>query len=629
MFWNHPKDSNHISTLQTNGGPCLEVPESTSLWMDARIYEIIKKNDDLEEQIKKILGAVKPLDVSEVMAYLMKKTMDVFRADPSVHCYLLGRVPLELITRFAPGLLSFYFCLLRDQKTKGMVRNAALDSVKHVLESVSELDDTSEAKIHEFFRFYGGLGVEEIYIICARRFRTSRKVFFISELLVLGHQLEDDDYSAVNDKIEEVFSPGLVRRLLDRGKYRNNEEVFDKLVRMYGEGEDVADIISRIQERYDVKNAVLELCVVNEETTRQVLQTNDLEKIERFFRNAVDVPLHIDVIGKYLELCESPRQILGCRISKRLDIRKIISEDYDEFLEYAFNRLALHPRILINLVGIEFRPKMEDFILQLIEFVSGCSDVEKLGLYLRFVKIVVEKNCLRRSILKRIFEGLVYLDNEDCRIRCMKYEILGELFGQYALMDKAIEHAARLDGSDKEHGTECKCLGSRDILERVDTRSLDEDNANVLAAIMWDELIMTPAEGELMAISILLRRIIDSTGMFYGNRVSKSSFVLHLIDRHGIARFNETRRRMTDEFFRLLGSMAKLSLSKNLLEKMFLISLDYFYIFDVDDLIRAIIENDRYHCLFILYNLTRSREKMLSKKLLEFLKKSLREAQRP
>lgn len=595
--------------------------------MDGRIYEIIKKSGDLEDQIDKILSIVNPSTSSEVVAYLLKRTMDMFRKDSSSHNHLLNRIPPSLITKFTPGLLSFYFGLLKDQKTKSGIREAATVSMKYVLESVSRLDDSSEGKIHEFFYFHKSSGFEDIYRICAQKFKTRRKLFFISELLLLGDFLEDKDYDAVNDNIEEMFSPDLIRKLLDRGKYKNNEEIFSRLVWMYKKGEDVSDVISRIQERYNVKDGVAELFPVNKETTRNILQTNDLKRIERFFMDADHIPMHVNVIGKYLELCKSPKQVLECNISRRFEIQKMIVEDYDKFLEYAFNRLEDSPRTLINLIGIEFRPKLEDFILQSIEFIGRCNDTKRLCMYLYFMKIVVGKDCLRRSILRRIFDGLVYLDNEDYRVRCMKYEILSELFVQYSLMDKAIEYDAYSSVPHKENDIESRCPVSEDILRRVDTKNIDEDNVNVLAATMWEELAITPVEGELMAISILLRKIIDSTGMFYENRIAKSSFILHLVDMHGISRFNETKRRSTEEFLRLLGSMARFNLSKKILEKMFLISLDYFHILDTGHLIRAIIMNDRYHCLFMVCNLNRSKEKILSKKLLEFLKKSLKEAQ--
>ncbi|WEL39214.1 hypothetical protein PFJ87_08g00730 [Encephalitozoon hellem] len=594
--------------------------------MDSRIYEIIKRNGDLEEQIDKILSVVNPLSISEVIAYLLKRTMDMFRGNPSFHRYLLNRMPSELITKFAPGLLSFYFCLLKDHKIKNIVVKAAVESIMYVLGSVPGLDGNSEKKIHEFFYFHKSPEFESIYKICAQKFRTRRKVFFISELLLLGSPLEDNDYDAVNDNIEEIFSPDLVRKLLDQGKYRNNEEIFSKLVCMYRKGEDVSDIISRIQEGYSVKDGVVELYPVNEETTGNVLQTNDLKRIERFFRDADHIPMHVNVIGKYLELCESPKQVLECNICRRFEVVRMIREDYDQFLEYAFNRLESSPRVLINLIGIEFRPKLEDFILQSIEFISKHNDTKRLCMYLCFIKIVVGKDCLRRSILRRIFDGLVYFDSEDYRIRCMKYEILSELFTQYGMMDRAIEDDGCSNMPHKECGVERRSPSCKDISMRIDTNNIDEDNVNVLAATVWNELVITPDEGELMAISILLKRIIDSTGMFYESRIGKSSFILHLIDMHKISRFNETRRRVVKEFLCLLESMTKFSLSKKLLERMFLISLDYFHIFDTSHLIQAIIGNDRYYCLFILYCLNRSKEKILSKKLLEFLKKSLKDA---
>ncbi|ADM11991.1 uncharacterized protein Eint_080560 [Encephalitozoon intestinalis ATCC 50506] len=595
--------------------------------MSSRIYEVIKEEGSLEEQIKKILKMGVLADSSEILAYFLRKTMDVFKEDPSIHHYLLNRIPSELITRFVPGLLSFYFSLLKDQKTNRRTERMVIDSIKHVLESAARLNDVAEARIHEFFYFRRGPMFEEIYKICAQKFKTSRRVFFISELLLLGYPLEDSDYDAINEGIEEIFSLELIRKLLDREKYRNNEEIFEKLIQMYKKGEDVSDIILRIQETCGVVCRVPELCVVNKETTRTVLDTNDLRKIEMFLRNATDVPLHVEVIGKYLELCDSPKQVLGSDVWKRLNVRKVVSENYDELLEYAFNKLKTSPRILINLIGIEFRPKLEDFILQSIEFVSRCSDAKDLSLYLYFLKVVVEKNFLRRSILRRIFDGLIYLDNEDYRVRCMKYEVLGELFVQYSLLDKAIEHSRHLNESQKTWNVECTCSIPENIFERVDTRDVDEDNVNVLAAIAWDELTIVPAEGELMAVSVFLKKIIDSTGMFYENRISKSNFILHLVDLHGISRFNETKRRLMDEFFQLLGSIVRFSLSKKLLSKMFLISLDYFHIFDTSCLIRSIVRNDRYYCLFIFYNLAKNKEKTLSKKLLEFLKKSLRESQ--
>lgn len=594
--------------------------------MDARIYGIVKGCGDLEEQIGRILDVARPQDFAEVMAYLLRKTMNAFKASPSTHRRFLDRMPPEVVGKFAPGLLSFYFGVLKDQKVKAGVREAALDATRYVLEQAPRLDSVSETRIHDFFYFNRRTEFKDIYIACVQRFRTARRVFFVSELVVLGHEVADGDYDEVNERIEEVFSVPLVRRLLGIGKYRNNKEVFDRLVQMYGEGEDVADIIWEIQKRYEVKGGVMELYAANEETTRQILLTNDLKRIERFFGNATCVPLHVDVIGKYLELCSSAEEVLGCGLCKRFDVRGMISGSYDELLEYAFSRLASNPRVVINLMGVEFQPRVEDFILQSLELISRCPDTQKLGQYLAFIKIVVGKGCLRRSTLRKIFDGLVYLDNKDYRVRCMKYEVLGEVFAQYALMDEAIEYIAHLDMAQERERRKCIEAGD-EALRRADTRNIDEDNTKVLAAIIWDELVITPEEGELKAVSAILRRIVDATGMFYESRISKSSFILHLVDRHGISGFNETKRRCMDEFFGLLTAITKFRLSKRLLERMLLVSLDYFHIFDVTELIRAIVRNDKYYCLFIFYNLRRSAAKTLSRGVVELLKRLLREAQ--
>ena len=154
--------------------------------MDATIYSIVKRHGDLEEQISRILDVVKPVDSVEVMAYLLRRTMDIFRETSSVHCCLLDRMPPEVISRFAPGLLSFYFCLLKDEKTKASAREAAMSATRRVLEQGSWLDSASETRIHDFFYFNRRAEFKDIYAVCMRRFKTAKRAFFVSELIVLG-----------------------------------------------------------------------------------------------------------------------------------------------------------------------------------------------------------------------------------------------------------------------------------------------------------------------------------------------------------------------------------------------------------------------------------------------------------
>lgn len=583
--------------------------------MNSRVYEIVKKHKDVSEQVRTVMETTELLESPEVVAYLLKQSLSIFRDMPDLHLDLMGRVPEDVVCSFAPGLLSGYFRILKGPKNKSSVRSAAVEAVKYVLSRISGFDEESEKNIHEFFYFNGEEGFGELYAICAQKFKTSRRVFFMSRLLLLDHPLSEDEYRMLNERMEEVFSPEVVSKLVSIGRYENNEAVFGRLVDMYHKGAEVGEIISRIQDRHQVEGCVLELCPVNEATMREVLATNDLRKIEVFLRNTDHVPLHVDVVKKFLELGTSSDDILRSNFGRRFGIARMVSEDYDELLEYAFNRMDTDARVLINLINIEFRPKVDEFVFQCIDLIYRNTDLERLGQYLYFLKVVVEKNCLRRSVLRRMFDGLVYLDHEDHRVRCGKYEILSGLLGQYFLMDEWIE----VQKETSSRTAECGMSG------RIDSCDIDTDNVKVLAATLWDELNIVPVDGELMAVSYLLKKIVDVTGTFYESRITRSNLIFHLIERHGIDGFSEVRRGRMDAFLGLLGSViTSFHMSKDVFNRVFLVLMDYFHLFDTKRLMEMMVRKDKYHCLYIVHKrLARGR---MSENLRRFLKKTLLEA---
>lgn len=595
--------------------------------MSSKIYELVRKHTDLGERVNAILEVVDPTEAPGVMAYLLKQTLEVLRGDPCLHYCLVTRLPADVICRFIPGLLSAYFRVLRDHKTRDAVKNTVVKTLECVLSLDIVLDEVSETNIHDFFYFNRESMFEEIYVICSQRFRSSKRIFFVIELLLLGRELDENDYVLINENIEEVFTPELIGRLLDLERYKNNENVFGRLVRMYNKGKDVGGIIARIQCRYAVKDCVVELCPVNEATTRSILLTNDLKKIDLFIRNANHVPLRQEIVKRYLELSTSPEEILDSEFGRRFNISRMISEDYDELLEYAFSRMQMDIGALINLVRIEFRPRVDDFIFRSIDFVHGCCNAEELGKHLCFLKIAVWSKCLRRSVLRRIFDGLVYLDHDDYRIRCAKYEIFSELLEQYALMDRVIENELYVKDGDSEcHIRDVMLRERQQILKRIDTKDIDEDNVKVLVAVLWEEISITPLENELMAISLLLKKIVDLTGSFYEARMTRSNFISHLIEQHGISEFNETKRRRTNEFFSLLESIIlNYKLSKNMFGSILFILMDYFHIFNLESMLQMMVKKDKHHCLYILYRHNHSGRR-ISSDLRAFLKKSLLEA---
>lgn len=547
------------------------------------------KKHGLEECIEAVLNAVDPLRHPEAVAYLFRQTMDAFQQRPDIHLGLLHRVPDPVVSRFAPGLLSAYFRVLKDCKSTCVLRTAAADAVEHVLCLDIVLSEESEKNIHDFFYFHRSSEFRRIYIVCAQKFRAERRTLFLRELLLLDHVLEDKEYTLLNRTIGEI-SLETVDKLLQIDRYENSDDVFECLVEMYRRGEDVGDIVSRIQRRFGIRE-VPELCPVDESTTREMLQTNNLARIKVFLKNADHVPIRTDVVKKCLELCESPGELEDCL--GRFDIRRMVSEEYDELLEHAFGMMETNIRVLLNLMAIEFRPRMDELVFRSVDFVAQSGDAERIAQHLYFLKTVAEKRCLRRSVVRGLFDGIVYLDHSDCRVRCAKYEILSSILEQYGEMDRQIDAAGENPGA-------------------VDT---DQDNVNVLVATAWDELNVVPVEDELVAVLLLLNKMVELTGTFLESRMTQSGFLLHLIGRQNVGQFSETRRRKMDVFLAFLHTIIRqFRLSKEVFGATLSLLLDYFHILGTRQLIAALAERDRYLCLYVIHR------RRLSERLKQFLK---------
>ncbi|KAH9411000.1 hypothetical protein HK407_09g14150 [Ordospora pajunii] len=601
--------------------------------MDAEVYRILKEEGDVEERMCRILSLKDSMGCKEAVAYLLKESMNMIAVSPEMHWNVLSKVPTDFIGGFMPGLLSLYFNVLKDVKTHARTRRSVIRSMEYVIESVDVFDDESERRIYEFFYFNRNAEYENGYRVCYRKLKKEGRAFFASELLLLGHQLEEEDYEVINSKAVELFSPRLVGRLLEDGRYVHSEEVFEMLVQMYERGEEVGKTIYEIQRMCGIRR-VLELCVVNEENTPAVLHTNRIEKIERYLAETDWIPMHVEVVGKYLEICKSADEVIRSMLFRRMGLHKMVSEHYDELVEYGSRMMTTNAQVLINLIGIEFRPRVSDVVLEVIELVSETRSVEILSQQLYFVKAVVEKRCMRRSILRRIFDGLVYLDNADYRVRCMKYEIIAEILDQYVLMDIVIEgRYSKHDGFTTERNEDsgnriykiCKLNGYPDVPDGlVDSECIDEDNVNVLVATLWNEITTVPVEGEMKAVCILLRKMIDVSGKFIESRIMKSGFVLCLMDQHKVCGFNETKRNAVNALLGLLEMLMSYELTKPMFRRVFVFLVEYFHVIDVTHLLEVMIRNDRYYCLLIYHELYVNACKAPSRQLKAFLMKSLR-----
>ncbi|KHN69135.1 hypothetical protein M896_090600 [Ordospora colligata OC4] len=600
--------------------------------MDAKVYKIVKEEGNVEERMRKILSLKDSLGCREAVAYLLKESMSLITISPEIHLNVLSRIPTDVVGNFMPGLLSFYFTVLKDVKTRAEVRRYMIQSMEHVMESVDVFDAESERRIYEFLYFNRNQEYKNAYYVCYKKLKNEGRAFFASELLLLGHQLEEDDYDIINSKAVEVFSPRLVSRLLEIGRYVHSDEVFDMLVKMYERGEEVHRIIYEIQRMYGIRR-VLELCVVNEENTLAVLHTNSIEKIERYLAETDWIPMHVEVVGKYLEICESTEDVVDSMLFRRMGVQRMVSEHYDELIEYGTRILATNAQVLINLIGIELRPRISDAVIEVVELLSETGSLCILSQQLYFVKEVVEKRCMRRSTLRRIFDGLVYLDNADYRVRCMKYEIIAEILDQYALMDMAIERrcsardgfATEVNEADNTMHKTCDVSAHLNIYDVLaDSKCVDDDNVNVLVAILWNEITTIPVEGEIKAICILVGKIIDVSGKFIESRIVKSGFIQCIMDQQKVCGFNETKRNAVEALIRLLEIMMSYELTKPMFYKVFVFLLEYFHVLDVTHLLEAMIRNDKYYCLLIYHQLYVNACKVPSKQLKVFLIKNLR-----
>jgi hypothetical protein len=556
--------------------------------MSSMLYRILRESRDPRHVVGRVLSTEGFVYTSDASAFLLKTSLDLFRAAPDLHLSLLKRIPGETIAGFVPGLMSRYFALLKDDKIRSSTREAAVASILHVLSSIPGLDEASEEHILAFFCFNNRSEFQEIYAACAGIFGIKRKTFFLVELMLRGHELLESEYAVINENLEEYFHVGAVERLVDIGKYRNNECVFKKIKEMYLEGEDVDGLIQKIQSKFEVGDPVLELCSPTELVTREVLETNDLGRIEKFVGNAAVLPLECEVVKKYLLLSMSHSEILESSLGQRFDVRRIIRDNYEEFLEFAFEMIGSNMNVIISLVSIEFRPKLDDFIFRSLDLISQCGIAEDMAQHLYFIRMAVEKNCLRRPVLKRIFDELVYVDHEDYRVRCAKYEIFDSLLEQYRRMDELL-------AKNRSSGVPSS------------TAALDKDNVFVLAATLWEELSILPIEEELVGFLTILKRIVDVTSSFYEPRMERSGLVLSLTRMLDIKGFSEARRRRLDAFISFTESVAReFVVSKKTFEALFHFLVSYHRISRIDRALEMLVRKDRFYGLY-LFSINRRR----------------------
>jgi hypothetical protein len=573
--------------------------------MSRELFCILKRSTDPRQMMERVLSNDTLVYTTDTSAFLLKRSLESFRAVADLHLSLLEKIPGGIIAKFVPGLLSRYFMLLKDDKMRHDVRGAVISSIVHVLGRTAGLDEASEEHILNFFRLNGRSEFKEIYIACARSFRTERRAFFLMELVLLDHGLMESEYAVINRNMEEYLRIDVVEKLVDIDKYENSGVVFERIRTMYKDGEDVDRVIHKIQRRFMVEDCVLELCPATDYTVRKMLETDSLERMEKFVGNAVELPLECEVMKKYLSLSSSSGEILGSKLAQRFNVRRIIRDNYDELLEYAFEMVGTNMNAIINLAEIDFRPRLDEFILRSLDLIGRCDAAEEMAKHLYFIKMAVERNCLRRSVLRRVFDGLVYVDHEDYRIRCAKYEILDCLLEQYKRMDDFLRTRAEPNGKDVE-------------ASGANTEDIDKDNVFVLVATLWDELNILPVEEELVAFLMVLKRIVHVTSSFYEPRMERSGLVLSLARMLDIKAFSELKRRKVGALVSFIEIAAReFRISKRTFEELFHFLTSYYHILNVGEALDLLIERDRFYGLYLFAQLTKKRR--ISERLRSFL----------
>lgn len=480
----------------------------------AVLLERAKNRDEALHAVAEHFAGAEIPDI--VAPYVLSLSLENMTAETSeTHLKLLRCVSSRVQQASLPGLFSAYFRVLRRRATCSvLVRNTEC-AVCTVLENVSVLDSYSQSRIFDFLYFYTPSPAFVGALTQLKRLLApSMRVLVLRKLLLVGAPLADDEYDTLNDSVEEnatEMTLAVVAKLLERERLVFRTSLVDVLAGIEGS----EDTIRALQERFlaEVPRPLIHLCPVSEQSMAQCHRA-DFSSMEMYFENYMrarsSVPVTAHVLLRYLK-----HPALGSTyFARAADLRHV---NYSAVLDHVRRDIA-DVLSLRNLVAHAYCRQVCSLLPDLVDAVHlrGDSRME----YLEIIYLLVQRSDLDREELRLVFDELLYLDG-GMHVRAFVLRILGVVVVQFAELDEAVRASAAA-ASGRESPADMVQSSCNERISREDTGTLSTNNANVLAAKLWPEIVAFRDAGMLRAVLSVLLDIVRGTKLFYSSRMQSS-----------------------------------------------------------------------------------------------------------
>lgn len=236
-----------------------------------------------------------------------------------------------------------------------------------------------------------------------------------------------------------------------------------------------------------------------------------------------------------------------CRIQSQLQSRNWIDVLRDDKYEQHFSMYVLRLSKLIPSISID------DLIISALDFTHLVFSESQnpsgqlikyphdysLNLYWIYHLLIHKR--FKRSILKYIFDSLIYFDSAD---KCIVFNILGIIIERYSEMDDYIE---RTEGN-KEINEQIDVMNSvtttankqmdkkyKILLYQIDNTDIAKDNKYILANMAWEEIVgIFSGAGDVSlkerkAAAELIIVLVRETGQFMYRKFEKFKSVFTFI----------------------------------------------------------------------------------------------------
>jgi len=150
---------------------------------------------------------------------------------------------------------------------------------------------------------------------------------------------------------------------------------------------------------------------------------------------------------KYLNLYDY--KIYHTNLQKFINVRKYIEENHETLYKNIFLCLGKKndfdiANVLKNLAIIHYDKKMQNIIYRILDNIYQEKDINIISEYLLCIRNVINIKRIERKALSYVFDQLLYFDNDDMRVRCYVYEILGDILEDYYEMDLFIQNKNKI-----------------------------------------------------------------------------------------------------------------------------------------------------------------------------------------